>query len=1126
MKKTVHVPESCASNSGGTFKGARPVQGKCARRQSIWASFKSLAIGIFAAAVLLVHPTEGNTFTDRAGITWQYELIGRNATLTAIAQKDAYDYITIPSKVDGYTVVALGARLFFNCGEITGVSIPYGVREIGNLAFCNCYSLEEVVLPYGVSSLGDQVFFNCFGLTEITLPATLEKIGLAPFGWTSIEKFKVDSQNQFYAVKDNLLCDKKGKVVIACPNALNATVVTVPSGVEEIGDGAFFGCDQLSRVVLPSSVKTIGRETFGYCENLQSIGLVSGLKTIGDYAFEYCSGLSSVTIPSGVTKIGDGAFQDCSGLTSVSIPDSVVEVGAWVFENCNSTLFDRKTIPDFLMVDGWIVGYENWNPYGNLVLNKGRGIAGFVFNNTGLSKVTINVPYKGIGKGAFTRCSDLFAVDVKSTLNFLGDGAFYECTSLDSVSLPSGITYMGKEAFGGCWDLKNDKGFIIVNNVLYGYEADDPDPNNGKVSIPSGVTRISKGAFYGDSGLRSVVVPDSVKTIDVEAFAECSELQRIQIGKGATDITWFDNSVDTKWCDDWFNNAVGRIREPRSFCDCEKLGSVEISAQNPAFKTIDDFVCDKEGGSLLYCPPMMLNVVTPKSVRNIAPGAFYRSFNISGLAFGGSVTNIGRNAFQECYYLTNVELPVGLITIDQYAFNWCEGLENIRIPHTVKYIGYGAFRGCTSLEEVLVAETIDEDVIDLGAAFLDFDVDDIEYYKLTYKIVFHRYDGSADTTETIEVNADETIRLTSLNRLGWARRGYDFKGWATSRAKADSGTIWKLDWAKVTNAIAIGKTLHIYAVWAVASDSYAIYFVRNDGAGTWRTIGFKYGVSTAIPTIKALGWARRGYVFKGWSLTTADARNNKVWKVDGAKIATAAAKGKILTVYASWAIAPDYYAIQFNKNDGSGKWRSVGFKWGENTKLPTLDKGLGWDRSATGYAFVGWSTNPKGSIWKGDGAVVASPVAKGKVLQVYALWTYVGVYQVAAAKTEDGGNVSGESNQVQSEPTQTATQQVVADGAGHSAVAAGCVALAGAPAADEDSLTYLYGALEDGTGQYWLCLWDLSDATTGLLRVVIEDGEALTTTWCDVDRVGEMLLLSTEDGDVAVISSDGTARLL
>ncbi len=1115
------------------------MQGKGARRQSIWASFKSLAIGIFAAAVLLLHQAAyGVVVTDKTGM-WRYELVGMNATLVGIV-KNASGYITIPAKVDGYRVVVLGESLFEDCAYITGVSIPYGVREIGNYAFCNCSSLQEVILPYGVSSLGHQVFLNCFGLTEITLPATLESIGLAPFGLTGIKKFKVDSQNQFYAVKDNLLCDKKGKVVVACPNALDATTVTVPSGVEEIGDGAFYGCDRLSRVTLPASVKTIGHYAFRWCTDLQSIELTSGLKTIGDFAFEFCSGLSKVTIPSGVTKIGDGAFENCTGLTSVSIPGSVVEIGSGVFYECNPALFDLKTIPNLRLVDGWIVGPQKDELPGNLVLDKGRGIAAFALCDTELTEITINVPYKGIGAGAFASCEDLLSVDVKSTLNFLGDGAFYGCTSLDTALLPPDVTYMGKEAFGGCWDLKNDKGFIIVNNVLYGYEADDPYPDKGyKVTIPSGVTRISKGAFYGDPWLLSVVVPDSVKTIDVGAFAECPELAKVTIGKGVTDITWFDISADTSWCDDWFYNGGGRKREPRSFCDCDKLGSVNISPENPMYKTVNSYVCDKAGGTLLYCPPNMLNVVTPKSVRNIAPGAFYRSSNIRGLSFEGSVTNISSFAFQECSHLETVELPVGLTSIGQYAFNWCgsieydsngtlvtNGLKLIRIPHTVKSIGYAAFRGCIGLKKVQVAETIDEDVIDLGAAFLDFDVDDIEYYKLTYKIVFHRYDGSADTTETIEVNADETIRLTSLSRLGWARRGYDFKGWATSRAKADSGTIWKLDWAKVTNAIAIGKTLHIYAVWAVASDSYALYLVRNDGAGTWRTIGFKHGVSTAIPTIKALGWARRGYVFKGWSLTTADARNNKIWKADGEKIATAAAKGKTLTVYASWAIAPDYYAIQFNKNDGSGKWRSVGFKWGENTKLPTLDKGLGWDRSATGYAFVGWSTNPKGSIWKGDGAVVASPVAKGKVLQVYALWTYVGVYQVAAAKTEDGGNVSGESNQVQSEPTQTATQQVVADGAGHSAVAAGCVALAGAPAADEDSLTYLYGALEDGTGQYWLCLWDLSDATTGLLRVVIEDGEALTTTWCDVDRVGEMLLLSTEDGDVAVISSDGTARLL
>lgn len=1105
MINAVHVPMSRVSDQGAALSRTRFASVCQARKPSMRMRLKTLGLGIFAAVLLFAHPAVGETFVDRAGITWEYELIGRNATLTAIAEQDAFDYITIPSKVDGYTVVALGASLFEGCTEITGVSIPYGVREIGDYAFWDCASLEEVTLPYGVSTLGDQVFFNCVGLSEMTLPATLEKIGLAAFGNTSIAKFKVDTQNQFYVVKGDLLCDKSGKTVVACPNALKATVVTVPSGVEEIGNGAFYGCSQLSRVSLPATVKSIGRAAFGECENLQAVGMATGLKTIDDYAFAYCSGLSSVTIPSGVTRIGDNAFEDCTGLASVSIPASVVEVGAWVFDGCNAALFDHTTFPNFLLVDGWIVGYEEDKiPQGNLVLNKGRGIAAYVFNGTGLSKVTINVAYKGIGKGAFARCTDLFAVDVKSTLNYLGDGAFYECTSLDTVSLPSNIAYMGKEAFGGCWDLKKD-GFIIVNNVLYGYQADEPDTSKGKVAVPSGVTRISKGAFFGDSGLRSVVVPDSVKTIDVEAFTDCDELQRVQIGKGATDITWFDVSTDTSWCDDWFQNATGRTREPRSFCNCQELGTVEISSQNPAFMTVDDFICDKSGGTLLYCPPNMAQVQTPRNVRNIAPGAFYRSFTIQGLSFGGSVTNIGRNAFQECYNLSKVTLPTGLVSIDQYAFNWCEGLESIRIPHTVTSIGYGAFRGCTALEKVQVAETIDEDAIDLGAAFLDFDIDDIEYYKLTYKIVFHRNDGSTDTSETIEVKADETIRLTSLSKLGWARRGYDFKGWATSIAKANSGTVWKQDWGKVTNAIAIGRTLHIYAVWAVANDSYAIYFIRNDGAGTWRTIGFKHGVTTAIPTLaNGFGWARRGYVFKGWSLTTADARNNKIWKADGAKVATAAAKGSVLTVYASWAVASDSYAIQFNKNDGSGKWRSVGFKHGVKTQLSSL-AALGWDRSDTGYAFVGWSTNPKGSIWKSDRGVVASPVAKGKVLQVYAIWIYIGANQTAktseAAGKGDGDAQKCAKAKMSCRPSTSASEGI--------------------------SLPVRFcGVFMDGVGSYDIMLEVMDNAGMMFGHAQINTLDSMFNCECSAVTLDGRLVVSIDGGVLVHVTAEGYAEML
>jgi len=257
-----------------------------------------------------------------------------------------------------------------------------------------------------------------------------------------------------------------------------------------------------------------------------------------------------------------------------------------------------------------------------------------------------------------------------------------------------------------------------------------------------------------------------------------------------------------------------------------------------------------------------------------------------------------------------------------------------------------------------------------------------------YTINFHRNDASDEKTEAYEFDYGVSTHLPSLKSLGWARRGCDFLGWATSRANADAGKVWKKDWAAVSSPVAAGQTLNVYAVWALKPGSYAIQFIRNDGAGTWRTVGFNYGEKTRMPSVaKGLGWARRGYAFKGWALTTADANAGKVWKGDWAYVSTPVKAGKVLTAYAVWELKPGFYQIRFNKNDGSGKWRALGFECDKSTKLSTIT-GLGWERP--GYTFRGWASNAAnadaGKVWKADGAWIRNVAAEGKTLSIYAIW--------------------------------------------------------------------------------------------------------------------------------------------
>ena len=61
-----------------------------------------------------------------------------------------------------------------------------------------------------------------------------------------------------------------------------------------------------------------------------------------------------------------------------------------------------------------------------------------------------------------------------------------------------------------------------------------------------------------------------------------------------------------------------------------------------------------------------------------------------------------------------------------------------------------------------------------------------------------------------------TMQVPKLNKIvgpGWEIPGYTLKGWASNKANADAGKVWKPDGAWLKDGTAEGKTLSIYAIW-------------------------------------------------------------------------------------------------------------------------------------------------------------------------------------------------------------------------------------------------------------------------------------------------------------------------
>ena len=189
------------------------------------------------------------------------------------------------------------------------------------------------------------------------------------------------------------------------------------------------------------------------------------------------------------------------------------------------------------------------------------------------------------------------------------------------------------------------------------------------------VTAIGNGAFSGYYTIikMSVTIPDSVVSIGIGAFRNCTWLESITIPDSVTEIGY-----DTFRC-------------------CSSLTSITI----------------------------------PDGVTEIGSSAFSGCTALTSVTIPDSVTSIGVNAFSDCplkyntydnaLYLgsennpyvalikpvnqdiTNCQINNETKVVGGCAFEGCASLTSITIPDSVTSIGSGAFMDCTSLKTVYYA---------------------------------------------------------------------------------------------------------------------------------------------------------------------------------------------------------------------------------------------------------------------------------------------------------------------------------------------------------------------------------------------------------------------------------------
>lgn len=430
-----------------------------------------------------------------------------------------------------------------------------------------------------------------------------------------------------------------------------AEVVTIPAGVEVIGEYSFSGSENLVRVVIPDGVRKIEQYAFWNCQNLKEVHLPGSLTEIARFAFWECGSLESIRLPQGVRVLGNAAFRECDMLKDVKLPDKMDNIGSSAFSNCIS--LENIVIPDGIKT------VRQRTFYGCLALEK----------------VTLPDGLEEIDEYSFEACRALNGLYIPDSVKVIGRHAFDTCRALADIHIPKGLRNIGSSAFINTELINGAKSdhVIIGNGVLVQYKGSAEEavvPAEVKVigerafsyhrelksvRLNNGLEEIGDYAFESCMGLEAIVLPDTVTSLGEGAFLSCRSLENAVLSENLTSIG-----------SDVFNDTP-----------------LLNTSQDDMFILSDKFLVKYRGSGT--------DITIPQGITFICGSAFAGCDSLQRLVIPRGVTGIGSNAFEWCRDLQRAEIPADVTFIGRHAFGQCTALNAVIDCGAPKVIGANAF---------------------------------------------------------------------------------------------------------------------------------------------------------------------------------------------------------------------------------------------------------------------------------------------------------------------------------------------------------------------------------------------------------------------------------------------------
>lgn len=234
---------------------------------------------------------------------------------------------------------------------------------------------------------------------------------------------------------------------------------------------------------------------------------------VGEYAFAECGELAQVDLPASITEIGARAFNECSNLVNVKIPANVSHIGDYAFNGCGKL--------------GLIVCLPVIPP----------SLGSYVFSGVDKSKVLLSVPMHFVdeyteGSADWMGFGDYLLLGYDAVV----DGVYYSIAGYYSDAQVC-ANFIGSEKYTGD---------IVIPDKLEFFKGTSK-------SCSFTVSQVLEGAFK-NSGINSLTLPATVKTVGKDAFNGCRDLKECHLAgvEYINERAFYDTGLERVYieCDD------------------------------------------------------------------------------------------------------------------------------------------------------------------------------------------------------------------------------------------------------------------------------------------------------------------------------------------------------------------------------------------------------------------------------------------------------------------------------------------------------------------------------------------------------------------------------------------------